>query len=88
MKTPFDCLVIGGPTASGKTALSIEIAKKYCGEIISADSMQIYRGMNIGTAKPTVDEMEGIPHHLIDILDITEPFSAAAFTMAYSPLTL
>ena len=60
-------LVIIGPTAVGKTKLSIEMAKRYNGEIISGDSMQIYRGMDIGTAKITKDEMEGIPHHLIDI---------------------
>ncbi len=82
MKIPFDCLVIGGPTASGKTALSLAIAKRFGGEIVSADSMQIYRGMNIGTAKPTPSETEGIPHHLIDILDITQPFSAAAYQEA------
>ena len=58
-------IVICGPTASGKTALSIELAKKIDGEIISADSMQIYQDMDIGTAKPTKEEMDGIPHHLI-----------------------
>lgn len=72
-------LVVVGPTASGKSALAIEKAKELGGEIISGDSMQIYRGMNIGTAKPFPDEMCGIPHHLIDIADISEPFSAARF---------
>ena len=68
-----------GPTASGKTALSIEIAKKFNGEIISADSMQIYKEMNIATAKPTVEEMDGVPHHLMDFLDPTEEYSVAQF---------
>lgn len=61
-------IVICGPTASGKTALSIELAKKINGEIISADSMQIYKDMNIGTAKPDEEEMQGIKHYLIDFL--------------------
>lgn len=68
-----------GPTAVGKTKTSIELAKALDGEVISGDSMQIYRGMNIGTAKVTAEEMEGIPHHLIDIKDPTESFSAAEF---------
>jgi tRNA dimethylallyltransferase len=72
-------LVIIGPTAVGKTKLSIEMAKKYNGEIISGDSMQIYRGMDIGTAKIKTDEMEGVPHHLIDIRDPDESFSVAEF---------
>lgn len=72
-------LVIIGPTAVGKTKLSIELAKQYNGEIISGDSMQIYRGMDIGTAKITKDEMEGIPHHLIDIKEPDENFSVAEF---------
>ena len=72
-------LVIAGPTASGKTALAVELAKKYNGEVVSADSMQIYRKMNIGTAKPTSDETEGIPHHMIDILEPWENFSVAAY---------
>lgn len=72
-------LVIIGPTAVGKTKLSIEMAKRYNGEIISGDSMQIYRGMDIGTAKIKVEEMEGIPHHLIDIKEPDENFSVAEF---------
>ena len=72
-------LVVVGPTASGKSAYAIEKAIQLGGEIISGDSMQIYRGMDIGTAKPTVTEMCGIPHHLIDIADIEEPFSAGRF---------
>lgn len=74
-------LVIIGPTAVGKTKLSIELAKRFNGEIISGDSMQIYRGMDIGTAKITRDEMEGIPHHLIDIKDPDENFSVAEFQL-------
>ena len=72
-------LVIIGPTAVGKTKLSIELAKRYNGEIISGDSMQIYRGMDIGTAKIKIEEMEGIPHHLIDIKEPDESFSVAEF---------
>ncbi|MBR2418779.1 MAG: tRNA (adenosine(37)-N6)-dimethylallyltransferase MiaA, partial [Clostridia bacterium] len=70
-------IVIVGPTASGKTSLSIEIAKKMQGEIISADSMQIYKEMDIATAKPTLEEMQGIPHHLMGFLEPTENFSVA-----------
>lgn len=72
-------IVIVGPTAVGKTALSVELAKKCNGEIISGDSMQIYRGMDIGTAKVKKEEMEGIPHHLLDIKNPDEPFSVAEF---------
>ena len=72
-------LVITGPTASGKTALAIEIAKKIGGEVVSADSMQVYQKMNIGTAKPDEAEMEGIPHHLLDVVSPDENFSLAAF---------
>lgn len=68
-----------GPTASGKTALSIAIAKAYGGEIVSADSMQIYKGMDIATAKPDLTERDGIPHHLMDFLDPEEPFSVSDY---------
>ena len=71
------CVV--GPTACGKTKLGIELAKKFNGEVVSADSMQIYRGMTIGTAAPTEEEMEGIPHHMIAIADPREPYSVARF---------
>ncbi|MCS4486333.1 tRNA (adenosine(37)-N6)-dimethylallyltransferase MiaA [Staphylococcus americanisciuri] len=84
-KKPF-LVVIVGPTASGKTALSIELAKAIDGEVISGDSMQVYRGMNIGTAKITETEMEGIPHHLIDILDPDESFSSYDFQQRVKPL--
>lgn len=72
-------IAVAGPTASGKTALGIALAKKYGGEIISADSMQFYRHMNIGTAKPDEKEMDGVPHRMIDILDIHESFSVTDF---------
>ena len=72
-------ICICGPTASGKTALSVALAKQLHTEIISADSMQIYRGMDIGTAKPTVAEQQGIPHHLLDICEPNEPFSVARY---------
>ncbi|RKQ37557.1 tRNA (adenosine(37)-N6)-dimethylallyltransferase MiaA [Oceanobacillus halophilus] len=72
-------IAIMGPTAVGKTNLSIEVAKRFGGEVISGDSMQIYRGMDIGTAKITKDEMEGIPHHMIDIKEPDEGFSVADF---------
>ncbi|MCM1363472.1 MAG: tRNA (adenosine(37)-N6)-dimethylallyltransferase MiaA [Faecalibacterium sp.] len=72
-------IVIVGPTASGKTSLAVKIAKLLDGEIISADSMQIYKGMNIATAKPTAEEQDGIRHHLIDICDPDETFSVARF---------
>jgi tRNA dimethylallyltransferase len=72
-------VVLIGPTAVGKTKLSIDLAKKFNGEIISGDSMQIYRTLDIGTAKITSTEMNGIPHHLIDIKDPTEPYSVAEF---------
>lgn len=68
-----------GPTASGKTALALELARSFGGEIVSCDSMQIYRGMDIGTAKPTKAEMEDIPHHMIDIVEPSENFSAADY---------
>ncbi|MPW25216.1 tRNA (adenosine(37)-N6)-dimethylallyltransferase MiaA [Alkalibaculum sp. M08DMB] len=71
--------VIVGPTASGKTDMGVRIAKKIDAEIISADSMQIYKYMNIGTAKPTVDEMSGVPHYLIDEIDPSQEFSVANF---------
>ena len=72
-------IVVAGPTASGKTKLAVEIAKRHNGEVVSADSMQIYKAMSIATAKPTEDEMQGIPHHLIDFLDIDKPFSVADY---------
>ena len=72
-------IVIAGPTASGKTALSIELAKRIDGEIISSDSMQIYKDMDIGTAKVTKEEMQGIKHYLVDFLSPTERYSVSSF---------
>lgn len=76
-KPPLVAIV--GPTAVGKTALSIVVAKAIDGEVVSMDSMQVYRHMNIGTAKPTVEERQGVPHHLIDVVDPGEEFSAARY---------
>ena len=72
-------IAIAGPTASGKTALAVELAKKINGEVISCDSMQIYKDMSIGTAKPTVEEMDGVPHYLIDFVSPDERYSVADF---------
>lgn len=72
-------LMLLGPTACGKTAVSLMLAREFSAEIISVDSALIYRGMDIGTAKPTKEEQGGVPHHLIDILDIEDSYSAAAF---------
>ena len=72
-------ITVVGPTASGKTRLGVELAKRYGGEVISADSMQIYKGMQIATAKPTVEEMQGIPHHLMDFLEPNQTYSVAMF---------
>lgn len=79
MREKEKLIVLVGPTAVGKTALSIRLAHRFQGEIISGDSMQIYKGMDIGTAKVTKEEMAGIPHHLIDIKEPDESFSVAEF---------
>ena len=76
---PPKILVISGPTASGKTALAVELALQHSGEVVSADSMQIYRRMDIGTAKPTREEMRGVPHHMLDVADPEEDFSVARY---------
>lgn len=76
---PPKILVICGPTASGKTALAVELARRHNGEVVSADSMQIYRRMDIGTAKPTQAEMRGVPHHMLDVADPEEDFSVARY---------
>ena len=70
-------IVITGPTATGKTALSVALAEKLNGEIISADSMQIYKGMDIGTAKVSPEEARGIPHHMVDVAEPWEDFSVS-----------
>ena len=72
-------ICIAGPTASGKTALAVELAKKTNGEVISCDSMQIYKGMDIGTAKPTPEEMGGIPHYMLDVAEPGEDFSVSRY---------
>ena len=84
MKHQILCVV--GPTASGKTKLSIELAKQYNGEVLSCDSMQIYRGMTIGTAKPTAEEMDGVPHHMIDVADPGEAFSVSRYVEMADPI--
>src|SRR4051812_1031586 len=73
------CIAIVGPTASGKTGFAVELAEKIGGEIISMDSTAVYRGFDIGTAKPTREEQARVPHHLIDLLHPEEPFSAYHF---------
>lgn len=78
-KNNIEVVAIVGPTASGKTALSIKLAKEFNGEVINGDAMQVYKELNIGTAKITEEEMEGIPHHLLDIKEPTESFSVAEY---------
>lgn len=75
-------VAVGGPTASGKTAFSVQLAKRLGGEIVCADSMQIYKGLDVGTAKATKEEMQGVPHHLMDFLPPEETFSVADFVEA------
>jgi tRNA dimethylallyltransferase len=79
LRPPFSPLLIAGPTAVGKSALALLLAEKMGGEIISVDSMQVYRSLDIGTAKPGPEERRRVPHHLIDILDLTDSFDAAKF---------
>ena len=74
-----DLFILAGPTAVGKTEISIKLAQKLNGEIISADSMQIYKCMDVGSAKISKEEMGGVPHHLIDIIEPSEEFSVAEF---------
>ena len=78
-KSKLPLIVIVGPTAAGKTAVSIALAERLEGEVVSADSRYLYRGMDIGTAKPTAEEMRGIPHHLIDVADPEETWSLAVY---------
>ena len=79
-------ICIAGPTASGKTALAVELAKELNGEVVSCDSMQIYKRMDIGTAKPTHDEMQGIVHHMIDVAEPDEDFSVSRYCEMASPI--
>ncbi len=76
---PARVVLIAGPTASGKTSLAVELALALDGEIVNADSLQVYRGMNVGTAKPTLRERRGIPHHMLDVVNPDEPFNAALY---------
>ena len=85
-KEKIPILAVVGPTASGKTALGVMLAKAYHGEVISADSMQIYKGLDIITAKPQPEEMEGVPHHLIGCVDLGEAFSVADYLAMAKPL--
>ena len=77
--TKSKLIILAGPTASGKTSVSIDLAKRLGGEIISADSMQVYKYMDVGTAKISVEEMQGVKHHLIDVLDPKEDFNIVKF---------
>ncbi len=79
---PPKIVCVVGPTASGKTKMGVELAKAFHGEVVSVDSMQIYRGMTIGTAAPTAEEMDGVPHHMIAVADPAESWSVARFTEA------
>ena len=78
-------LAVVGPTASGKTALGVQLAKYYQGEVVSADSMQIYQGLDLATAKPTEEEMQGVPHHLISQIPRETPFSVADYVALHVP---
>ena len=79
-------ICIAGPTASGKTALAVELAKEFNGEVVSCDSMYVYRRMNIGTAKPTAEEMQGIVHHMIDVAEPWEDFSVSKYCDMAAPI--
>ena len=86
MKISSPLLVIAGPTATGKSALAVYLAKVFNGEVISADSMQVYEGMDIGTAKPSMEEMAGVPHHLLGIIRPGEPFSVGEYVRFVRPV--
>ena len=79
-------ICIAGPTASGKTALAVELAKEFNGEVVSCDSMQVYKRMDIGTAKPTIEEMKGVPHHMLDVAEPEEDFSVSRYCSMASPI--
>ena len=81
---PIIC--IAGPTASGKTALAVELAKEFHGEVVSCDSMQVYRRMDIGTAKPTLEERQGIVHHMLDVAEPEEEFSVSRYCAMAAPI--
>ena len=84
LKKPL--IILTGPTAVGKTKLSISLAQAVNGAIISADSMQVYRHMNIGTAKPTLEERRGVPHHMLDVAEPEEPMSVGKFVGLAAPV--
>ena len=79
-------ICVAGPTASGKTALAVELAKEFNGEVVSCDSMYVYKRMNIGTAKPTIEEMQGIVHHMIDVAEPDEDFSVSKYCQMATPI--
>ena len=79
-------ICIAGPTASGKTALAVQLARQLNGEVVSCDSMYVYKRMNIGTAKPTLEEMDGIPHHMIDVAEPEEDFSVSRYCAMAAPI--
>lgn len=82
----YDCIIVAGPTASGKTKVSIELAKRLDGEIVNADSMQVYKDLNIGTAKATIDEMENITHHMLDVADKFDEFTVSDYRSMALPI--
>ena len=79
-------ICIAGPTASGKTALAVELAKELNGEVVSCDSMQVYKRMDIGTAKPTIEERQGIVHHMLDVAEPWEDFSVSRYCEMATPI--
>ena len=79
-------ICIAGPTASGKTALAVELAKELNGEVVSCDSMQVYKHMNIGTAKPTQEEMQGVPHHMLSVVEPSDEFSVSRYCEMSTPI--
>ena len=80
MANPCAVLILLGPTGSGKTALSLALGERFGGEIVSCDSVAVYRGMDLGTAKPTTEERARLPHHLIDVADPDQPFTAGEYS--------
>lgn len=82
----YNCIIIAGPTASGKTKISIELAKRLNGEIVNADSMQVYKDLNVGTAKATKAEMEHIPHHMLDVVNMFEDFTVSDYKNMAMPI--
>ena len=79
-------IIITGPTATGKSSLAVDLAMDFGGEIVNCDSMQVYIGMDIGTAKPSMSERRGIPHHMIDVIDPSEEFNASLYRQMTEPV--